>query len=158
MLADNLRKDFNDMSQDKSKSKKRTGAKTPGNELLRRIAEVTDLLVQGKSRTAVVSYCCNRFKTCERTADSYISEAMKALAANFKHDTKGQSEIALLRYQDLYDQCISARKFKDAALVQDRICKLLGLWTEKVEVEVEDWRSKLIRDIRAKEFSTIVKL
>lgn len=151
MLNDNLRGNCNDMSQAKSKTKRPRGDKTPAAEILRRVSEVTDLLVEGKSRPFVVAYCRSRFKVSDRTATEYIARAMKELSENFKHDVRSQSEIALIRYQSLFEAATAQKKYKDAALVQDRICKLLGLWTEKVEVEVDDWRSKLIREIRAKE-------
>jgi hypothetical protein len=110
------------------------GNKTPECEIARRIAKVSELLLAGVSRAQIVHFSAKEWATGTGTADRYIAEAVRQFRENFSHDLKAESQKALSRYENIFARCMAVQNFKEAASVQDRICKLLGLYQpEKVE-------------------------
>ncbi len=98
---------------------------------------MSDLILEGRSRSQIVTFCEQKFSVHFETADRYIKEAMDRFARAAAPERKAELTKALERYQSLYAQCLAAQDYKTAASVQDRICKLLGLWDDSLTVKHE---------------------
>lgn len=113
------------------------GDRTPQIEIDARVAKVSDLLIAGASRAQIVRFCAEKFSVSDDTADRYIAQARKAFQEATAPDRREEAHKALERYQTLYAKCLSVQDYKAAASIQDRICKLMGLWDESLTLKHE---------------------
>ena len=133
------------------KPKRSRGDRTPNVELEARIQKVSDLILDGYSRSQIVTFCEQKFEVHEETADRYIKTAMERFATAADPDRRSELQQALERYRSLYAKCLSVQDYKAAASIQDRICKLLGLWDDSLTVKHEagDTLTTFMQKIRA---------
>jgi hypothetical protein len=119
------------------KTKANRGNRTADIELDTRVAKVGDLIIAGANTAQIVAFCVDKYKVNSRTTDRYIQKARKKLAELAIPERKEELNTALLRYRSLYSKCMTIQDYKTAASIQDRICKLLGLWDESLTVKHE---------------------
>ena len=127
------------------------GDRTPQIEIDARVQKVSDLLLAGASRSQIVTFCDQKFSVHEETADRYIATARKLFQEAALPERREELHKAICRYEALYAKSLSVQDFKAAAAVQDRICKLLGLWEDSLTVKHEagDTLTTFMQKIRA---------
>lgn len=127
------------------------GDRTPQIEIDARVQKVSDLLIAGASRAQIVTFCEQKYQVHFETADRYIERAREQFQKAIAPERKAEAHKALARYEALYAKCLSVQDYKAAASVQDRICKLLGLWDDSLTVKHEagDSLTLFMQKIRA---------
>ena len=139
--------------KDTVKPKQSRGDKTPKVEMEARIQKVSDLILAGASRSQIVTFCNQKFSVHEETADRYIKEALERFAKAAAPDRKAELNKGIQRYEQLYAKCLIIQDYKTAASIQDRICKLLGLWNDTLTLKHEagDTLTEFMKRTRAGE-------
>lgn len=132
--------------------KRKTYVSTSNIELKKRVEVVAELLIRGYSRANIIKICNNpdgkfNWNLEHRTIDNYMRSARKSFAINGKGSKKDFTNLAITRYNDLYQKNYSAEDFKECRGVQDSLNKLLGVnEPEKVDMDVKLKGSVSIKD------------
>lgn len=98
------------------------------NERLKRISAVEELLIKGASRTIILDFCKEKFKTRPVTSDLYIHEAKKLIKEHFeKHFDKDYFKANLFeRLEDLYRQNMDIDDFRECRNIIKDFRDMLG--------------------------------
>ena len=140
---------LNDEPVEKPASKPR-GDKVSEGELEHRIRLVVKWISRGMPYSDVVAGCCGSFGVCERTAQSYASEANKRIREANAKDRDLEIAKAKARYETLMHLSAEDRQFTAAISANTQLVKLLGLAEpDKVEHGVSDTLAQAMAEIRA---------
>jgi len=126
--------------------------RTTKGEVVQRVTEVFDLLLDGLRPCEVIRYVAEKWGVRSRQAENYLAKAYKQFEEAGR--TKQERELgrAFTRLNRLYSIAISARDYKQALSVQKELNELLGLMVQKIKHSGE---VKTISDliIRTKEYA-----
>lgn len=126
------------------------GDKTSQVELEQRIRLVVKWISRGMPYSDVIAGCCGSFGVCERTAQSYASEASKRIREANATDRDLEIAKAKARYETLMHLSAEDRQYAAAINANTQLVKLLGLAEpEKIEHGASDTLAQLVAQIRA---------
>lgn len=103
------------------------------NIVYKRIAEVSEMLIEGKSRAHIVQYSSDNWNIGERQTDKYISKAREYLLSEIKRDIEYDYAKAMKRFESLYNKAIDKKDYKLALAINKEICAIQGL--HKIQID-----------------------
>lgn len=100
---------------------------------------IFDLMYKrGYSKRKTIDTLRARWQISEQRCYKYINEATDALMATYTDDLETVRKKQLEKLQEIYDDCMSHNKQKEAIQALDQINKLKGLYEEKTQVTINE--------------------
>lgn len=111
-------------------------ARASKQEIKVRLWAIVHMIIEGKGRKEIFKEIKSKFNVSTGTVNRYFLQADKLLEQTSKLMSP-EKELALAynRYNLLYSKLYKLGKYRDAALVIDKMVELLGLKKIKLEVE-----------------------
>ena len=88
-----------------------------------------ELLLSGKSKFEIVEYAKSAgwAKITDKTIDKYITQAIEKYGRVTEIDKKNAFDIAVRRYEQMYDRAMAIKDLRSALAAQKELCELFGL-------------------------------
>jgi len=111
--------------------------KSTNAQILERVKEVINLLINGNSREDIVQYCTAQWKIKERQTDTYIKKAKKHIEEKVEKEIDYNFNLTILRMNNLYKKSIDKKDYKTALSIQKELAQLLQLYDTKLKIETD---------------------
>ena len=100
---------------------------------------IFDLMYKrGYSKRKTIDTLRARWQISEQRCYIYINEATEALIATYNDDIETVRNKQLEKLQELYDDCMSHNKQKEALMAMEQINKLKGLYEERQNITINE--------------------
>ena len=132
------------------------GHKIPQAELEARIRWITDLLVEGVPRSAIISRCTERYGCGASTVERYIKGATRRLSECYKPQAESAAELARRRFEKIFSAAMQKGDLRTAMTAQSNLCKLEGSWkaAESGAPSIIDALTSLMKSVREQEVAS----
>lgn len=107
------------------------------NPLLFRRQIIMKWMGQGLTKTNCVKKVMERWGVGHNAAYIYVNDAIKYIADTYKEDTEHLKDIIFHKLESLVEDAMRDNDRKSALKAYDQICKMNGLYDNKVEVKAE---------------------
>ena len=106
-------------------------------DLLIRHQLILKWLGEGTPRIDVARNIMNVWNVCDSNARQYVTDALKYLteATDDYRDYVRQTQVS--KIEKMIEACKTAGKMKEAAMFQEQLNKIYGIYTENKKVEVK---------------------
>lgn len=98
-----------------------------------RVAEVSEMLINGVNRASIVHYSSDNWDISERQVDKYISKARELIQSDIIKNLEFDYAKSIKRYESLYQKAIEIKDYRLALTVNKEITQLQGL--SKMQIE-----------------------
>lgn len=98
-----------------------------------RIADVSEMLIEGRSRGFIVQFGSDNWNIGERQVDKYISKAREVVKGGVIRNLEFDYAKAVRRYESLYQKAMENEDYRLALSVNKEIVNLQGL--SKIQIE-----------------------
>jgi len=134
-------------------SQKPRGNKLSSAELETRITWVTELMVNGVTRSLIITQCTERYRCSISTAERYMRGALRRLKACYKPQAESSAEMARRRFEKIFSAAMEKGDLKTAMAAQSNLCKLEGTWkaAEANSPSMVDALTSLMKSVRVHE-------
>lgn len=105
-------------------------------ESKKRLNEVANMLLEGKSTKDIISHAAYHWKISERATFKYISKAYKQFGKSAAFNRDEQLGLAIKRLERLYHEAFTDGQLRTALHVVKELNQILGLRIEKTEATV----------------------
>jgi len=106
-------------------------------------------VLRGISYSQLIAELCGKFDVCQRTAESYVSDARRRIKETISKDRETEIAIAKERFETVMYAAFQANQLAVAAAANREIVKLLGLAEpDRVEHGASDSLTELVSQIR----------
>ena len=102
-------------------------------ERVKRISEIAQMLIQGRSREAVLQFTAENWTIGERTTDTMLADARKLIAETVIKDVNYDYALAIARLNSLFIQCQERRDYRTCVTIVKEMAALQGLAKMQVE-------------------------
>ncbi len=102
---------------------------------IKRVSEVYNMLLSGKSRTQILQIITRKYKVCESSCDKYISEARRKLKRYIEKDMTTGLRKRLARRELMFSKAFEDGKIDLCLEIEKDTAKIEGLYTEKIKVD-----------------------
>ena len=117
-----------------NKNKKNGWQETP---LLFRRQLIMKWMGEGLTKTNCVKRVMERWGVCLNASYEYVNDAIKFITETYKEDTEHLKDIIFHKLESLVEDAMLHNDRKSALKAYDQICKMNGLYENKVEVKAE---------------------
>lgn len=108
-------------------------AKSSKHIVNQRINEITEMLIEGKSRNGIIQYGTGHWEVGERQIDKYIARARNVIQKEIVKDLEFDYAKSLKRFESLYYKAIEGKDYRLALAVNKEISTIQGLY--KIQIE-----------------------
>lgn len=98
-----------------------------------RINEVSEMLINAKSRNEIIHYSSDQWNVGERQTDKYIASARGLIQSEIQKNIEYDYAKAVRRYEELYRLAIEGKDYRLASSINKEIANLQGL--HKIQIE-----------------------
>lgn len=107
------------------------------NPLMFRRQIIMKWMGEGLTKTNTVKKVMERWGVGHNSAYIYVNDAIKYIADTYKEDTEHLKDIIFHKLESLVEDAMLHNDRKSALKAYDQICKMNGLYENKVEVKAE---------------------
>lgn len=115
-----------------NKNKKNGWQETP---LLFRRQIIMKWMGEGLTKTNCVKRVMDRWGVCSDASYNYVNDAIKFITETYKEDTEHLKDIIFHKLECLVEDAMRNNDRKSALKAYDQICKMNGLYEQKVKTE-----------------------
>lgn len=108
-------------------------AKSSENIVLKRVEEISRLLIKGAARDIIVQYSSENWSIGERQVDKYIQRAKELIEHSVIRNVNYDYSKAIRRYEELYRLSMDGKEYKTAAQINKELAALQGLYKLQIE-------------------------
>jgi hypothetical protein len=108
-------------------------AKSCQNIVNERIAKISELMIEGKSRQNILQFNSENWNLSERQIDNYIGKATAIIKQELIKDSEFSLSKAIKRFEYIYQRAIETKDYRLAMQTNKEICTVQGL--TKIEIE-----------------------
>lgn len=134
VLAEIDRHRVNPKQSTTNRNKKNGWEETP---LLFRRQLIMKWMGEGLTKTNCVKRVMDRWGVCINASYDYVNDAIKFITQTYKEDTDHLKDIIFHKLESLVEDAMLHNDRKSALKAYDQICKMNGLYENKVEVKAE---------------------
>ena len=118
-----------------AKGKTRKGLTWREDILYIRRQEIMRLYGKGMTKMSIMNEVMNRWGCTKSSAHKYVTDALSFIAETYKEDADKLKDVIMHRLESLAEDALNENDRKSALKAYDQICKLAGLYEDKVKVE-----------------------
>lgn len=132
VLAEIDRHRVNPKQSTTNRNKKNGWEETP---LLFRRQLIMKWMGEGLTKTNCVKRVMDRWGVCINASYDYVNDAIKFITQTYKEDTDHLKDIIFHKLESLVEDAMLHNDRKSALKAYDQICKMNGLYEQKVKTE-----------------------
>lgn len=98
-----------------------------------RVSEISEMLIEGKSRNGIIQYGTKYWKVGERQIDKYIARARELIQQEITKDLEFDYAKSIKRFESLYHKAYERKDYRLALAVNKELSTIQGLY--KIQIE-----------------------